>query len=187
MPGHPSSVETLLKVDEDTILTGSSDGLIRVVQIHPDKFLGVLNDGDTGGYPIEKLAYNANKDIVGSVSHDNFVRLWDARILKDDGVDEGDLDESDEDDDDEEDDRKPAAIVGSSLSKSTVSKKGNAESAYDSDDEWEDMDDEDEDKKNAENDDSDSDSEDSESEPETANDRRKKRLKTENEKFFDDL
>ena len=65
MPGHPSSVETLLKVDEDTILTGSSDGLIRVVQIHPDKFLGVLNDGDTGGYPIEKLAYNANKEPHG--------------------------------------------------------------------------------------------------------------------------
>lgn len=30
-PGHPDSVEALLKVDEDTVLTGSSDGIIRYV------------------------------------------------------------------------------------------------------------------------------------------------------------
>lgn len=28
-PGHPESVEALLKVDEDTVLTGSSDGIVR--------------------------------------------------------------------------------------------------------------------------------------------------------------
>ncbi len=28
-PGHPDSVEAILKIDEDTVLTGSSDGLIR--------------------------------------------------------------------------------------------------------------------------------------------------------------
>lgn len=28
-PGHPESVETVLKVDEDTLLTGSSDGIVR--------------------------------------------------------------------------------------------------------------------------------------------------------------
>lgn len=27
--GHPHSVDTLLKIDEDTLLTGSSDGIIR--------------------------------------------------------------------------------------------------------------------------------------------------------------
>jgi hypothetical protein len=30
-PGHPNSVDALLKIDEDTLLTGSSDGLIRSV------------------------------------------------------------------------------------------------------------------------------------------------------------
>ena len=30
-PGHPNSVDALLKIDEDTIVTGSSDGLIRCV------------------------------------------------------------------------------------------------------------------------------------------------------------
>ena len=32
-PGHPRSIDAIMKLDEDTILTGSSDGLIRVVGI----------------------------------------------------------------------------------------------------------------------------------------------------------
>lgn len=31
--GHPNSVDTLLKLDEDTVLTGSSDGIIRCVNL----------------------------------------------------------------------------------------------------------------------------------------------------------
>ena len=200
-PGHPSSVETLLKIDENTILTGSSDGLIRVVQIHPDKLLGVLNESDTrgnnnsdndfnghGGYPVEKLAYNSNKDVVGSVSHDNFVRLWDGRMLKDDGVDEDNNEQEDSDDDEEEDERKPAAVARSTtVDKATAGKSNRNAVAYNSDDEWEDMDDDDKIDNGRDDSDNDSDSDDSAPEPETANDRRKKRLKTEKEKFFDDL
>lgn len=29
VPGHPSSIDAMVKLDEDTICTGSSDGLIR--------------------------------------------------------------------------------------------------------------------------------------------------------------
>ena len=32
-PGHPDSVEALLKIDEDTVLTGSSDGIVRYVVV----------------------------------------------------------------------------------------------------------------------------------------------------------
>ncbi len=39
-PGHPESVETMLVIDEETICTGSSDGLIRIVSILPNKLLG---------------------------------------------------------------------------------------------------------------------------------------------------
>jgi hypothetical protein len=28
-PGHPHSIDTMVKIDESTIITGSSDGLIR--------------------------------------------------------------------------------------------------------------------------------------------------------------
>ncbi|CAN0506118.1 unnamed protein product, partial [Laminaria digitata] len=51
--GHPHSVDTLLKLDEDTVLTGSSDGIIRVVSIQPDKFLGLL--GDHEDFPVESI------------------------------------------------------------------------------------------------------------------------------------
>ena len=94
-PGHPASIDALLKVDEDTLLTGSSDGLVRLVQIHPDKLLGVLGDHD--GYPIEKLQFNSNRSVVGSVSHDSVIRLWDARVLQDDFEDGDDGEKSDSD------------------------------------------------------------------------------------------
>jgi WD40 repeat protein len=206
-PGHPSSVDALLKVDENTLLTGSSDGLIRVVQLHPDKFLGILNEGADGrasgssddpdshgahgGYPVEQLKYNSNKDVVGSISHDNFVRLWDARILKDDNNDDDDDDDDDDDEEEEEeesdednDDLKPSATVRAKAV-STATKKNNTNGKDNSDDEWEDMD-----NKNNDDDDSEVDSDDSGDstpEPETVNDRRKKKLKTDNDKFFDDM
>jgi len=165
-PGHPNSIDALVKVDEDTLLTGSSDGLIRVVSIHPDKFIGVLGDNHEG-FPIEKLQFNADRKYVGSITHDNFVRLWDARLL---------LEEYDDNDDDEAEDAKmsthaPAVVVAPTQASS------------DNEDDWEDMDapmEEDSD------DDSDSDSDDSINQK-TANDKRAGRFKTENEKFFDDL
>jgi hypothetical protein len=203
-PGHPSSVDALLKVDENTLLTGSSDGLIRVVQLHPDKFLGILNEGADGrasgssddpdshgahgGYPVEQLKYKSNKDVVGSISHDNFVRLWDARILKDDNNDDDDDDddeeEEEEESDEDNDDLKPSATVRAKAV-STATKKNNTNGKDNSDDEWEDMD-----NKNNDDDDSEVDSDDSGDstpEPETVNDRRKKKLKTDNDKFFDDM
>lgn len=52
-PGHPHSVDAIVKLDEDTIITGSSDGMLRVVQIHPNKLLGLIGEHDD--YPIERL------------------------------------------------------------------------------------------------------------------------------------
>ncbi|KDO29054.1 hypothetical protein SPRG_06109 [Saprolegnia parasitica CBS 223.65] len=90
-PGHPDSVETILKVDEDTILTGSSDGIIRVVQIHPNKLLGLI--GDHEDFPVEVLEFSHDRRIVGSVSHSDKVQFWDVGYL---------FDEDDEDDDDDD-------------------------------------------------------------------------------------
>ena len=94
-----------MKVDEDTIITGSSDGVLRIVQIHPDELLGVFGDND--GFPCEKLKVCAgNKKAIGSISHDNLIRLWDASILFDD--------DADTDDDDAVDKNEPKAKVASS-------------------------------------------------------------------------
>ena len=170
-PGHPASVDALLPVDQETLLTGSSDGLIRVVQIHPNKLLGIL--GDHEGFPIEKLKFNSDKNFVGSVTHDNIVRIWDARILQEDF--EHDMDTSELVQDLGADGQVDATAL---LDKS-------AKTAENSDEEWEDMDEEmgeDDDE-----DDSDSDSDEDNGKPKTKNDRRKNRLKSEQERFYDDL
>lgn len=80
--GHPSSVDALLKLDEDTLLTGSSDGIIRVVSILPNKMIGVI--GEHGNYPIERLAFSCDQKVLGSASHDHVLKLWDAKYLHDD-------------------------------------------------------------------------------------------------------
>jgi len=42
--GHPESVTAVLAYDEDSVLTGSSDGLIRILSIQPNRMLGVLGE-----------------------------------------------------------------------------------------------------------------------------------------------
>jgi len=86
VPGHPNSVETIIKLDEDTVLTGSSDGLIRVMQIYPNKLLGVIGDHDE--FPIEKIAMSHDRALVASCSHDNTVQFWDIQFLTNDKDDD---------------------------------------------------------------------------------------------------
>ena len=38
IPGHPASVDALVAMTDDVIATGSEDGMIRVMQILPNKF-----------------------------------------------------------------------------------------------------------------------------------------------------
>ena len=183
-PGHPSSIDAILKIDEDTILTGSSDGLIRVVSIQPNQFLGVLGDNHEG-FPIEKIKFTCDRSYVGSVTHDNFVRLWDARIL-DENYDDGN---DDDEIDDDQDDVKMAAVP----MKTDIDDK----EIENSDEEWEDMDEGDDDNsKDDDSEDDDDDDMDSDGDKEeknrgkkgsSKNNKRASRLKSERERFFDDL
>lgn len=64
---HPMSVDTLCALPPDlgnvdtesTILTGSSDGLLRAVQILPTKLLGVV--ADHGEWPIERISIGGGR------------------------------------------------------------------------------------------------------------------------------
>ncbi|CAO1614142.1 unnamed protein product [Sympodiomycopsis kandeliae] len=95
IPGHPQSIDTLLNLDSETILTGSSDGLIRVVQILPHKFLGVVVDHGMG-LPVERMK---RKDgLLVSCGHAGEVKCTDITSLLED-----DDDDDDEDDDEEQD------------------------------------------------------------------------------------
>jgi hypothetical protein len=98
------------QITQDVIATGSSDGLIRVVQIHPSKFLGVIaahgtsfaeqepEDGvgdkkksNTEGFPIERMKLDRHKKWLGSISHDDLLKLTDIE-----GALEGSENDSDE-------------------------------------------------------------------------------------------
>lgn len=42
--GHPASIDTMIKYDEDTVITGCEDGLIRAVSVLPNKIISILGD-----------------------------------------------------------------------------------------------------------------------------------------------
>ncbi|KAI8871639.1 WD40 repeat-like protein [Ramicandelaber brevisporus] len=77
--GHPASIDTICKIDEDTAVTGSSDGMIRYVSILPNKLLGVI--GEHGDFPIEQLRIDHSRKVLASCSHDNTVRFWNINEL----------------------------------------------------------------------------------------------------------
>jgi hypothetical protein len=90
-PGHPESVDALVAFDEDTIITGSSDGALRIINILPNKLLGVLGEHEED-MPVERLALAGDKSLLASMSHDACVKLWDMSILQDDDGDDEDED-----------------------------------------------------------------------------------------------
>jgi ATP-dependent RNA helicase DOB1 len=93
-PGHPESVDALVRFDEDTIITGSSDGLLRVINILPNKLLGVLG-AHADDMPVERLALSGDKAVLASMSHDSCVKLWDLSVLQDeDGADSSEWEEA---------------------------------------------------------------------------------------------
>lgn len=106
-PGHPDSVTSIVKYDENSVLTASSDGIIRVLNIQPNKMVGVL--GEHGEFDIERLAASKDMQLLASASHDNTVKIWDLSILVDD-------DEADEDEVKEEEEKKvEAEAIGATV------------------------------------------------------------------------
>ncbi|OWM66507.1 hypothetical protein CDL15_Pgr013724 [Punica granatum] len=80
----PNSVDVLLKLDEDTIITGSENGLISLVGILPNRIIRPL--AEHSEYPIEGLAFSHDRKHLGSISHDQTLKLWDLNELLDDST-----------------------------------------------------------------------------------------------------
>ncbi|KAL5514859.1 hypothetical protein ACEPAG_2175 [Sanghuangporus baumii] len=105
VPGHPHSIDALHPLpssypsSHSTLLTGSSDGFLRAVQLFPTKLLGIV--ADHGEFPIERIAIDRNGEghWVGSVGHDEVLKLTDLREIFEDEGDEED-DKGDEEDSD---------------------------------------------------------------------------------------
>ena len=120
--GHPSSVDALVTHDDDHVITGSADGLVRLVGVHPNRVLGVV--GDHGDAPVEALAIGSTGEVLASAGHDHTVRLWDLTFLREgEGEEEeGEEEGEEEDDDSDEDDHasQPRSRARSSRAASTV-------------------------------------------------------------------
>lgn len=199
-PGHPEAVDCMYKVDETTVITGSSDGFIRVVAIQPNKILGVI--GDHEEFPVEGMRGSRDNRLLGSYAHDEIVRFWDISMFADDVPDAEDDDEQYMKDEEGGPDRISEALYNG---KKTSNNKGNSNSKHrssgaveeENDDEmmseegdedgWEDeenegSDEDDDDEMNDSSEDSCSDDEESDS-----GGKGPKMLPTASEKFFADL
>jgi len=181
-PGHPETVDCMLKVDETTVMTGSSDGLIRCISVLPNKMIGVL--GDHEEFPVEGMCASPDGLVLASFAHDNRIRFNDISMFVDDEDDAEDA--ADEDEDDE----MPADGGGevgsrSKASSSATPKAGKPKAAgggdEDSDSDEDDEDDEEMDEASSEFD-SGSDDEDG-----AAAGGGGYKIKTQAEKFFSDL
>ncbi|KAH7882969.1 WD40-repeat-containing domain protein [Phlebopus sp. FC_14] len=94
VPGHPQSIDALCAIpssyafSHSTILTGSSDGLLRAVQLFPTKLVGVV--ADHGSFPIERIAVDQKGEgrWVGSAGHEEMLRMTDLKDVFED-EDEG--------------------------------------------------------------------------------------------------
>ncbi|KAJ1820909.1 WD domain repeat-containing protein 55 [Coemansia sp. RSA 2599] len=101
-PGHPQSIDTICKLTEDLCVTGSSDGLLRIVQLFPHKLVGVAGDHDS--LPVEKVVLSYDQQWLASCSHDHTVHFWDIGYIFEDDDDDEDDDNNNSDDDDDDDD-----------------------------------------------------------------------------------
>ncbi|KAN0009870.1 hypothetical protein ACTFIU_007180 [Dictyostelium citrinum] len=104
--GHPQSVDALVKVNNNTFFSGSSDGIIRYIGLRPKKLLGVVGEHST--FPIERMAVSRDNRYLGSISHDYSLRFWNvASFYEEDESEDGDSAAANENeienDDDEED------------------------------------------------------------------------------------
>ncbi|XP_012460196.1 WD repeat-containing protein 55 [Gossypium raimondii] len=71
----PNSVEAMLKLDEDRLITGSENGLISLVGILPNRIIQPI--AEHSEYPVEGLAFSHDRRFLGSISHDQMLKLWD--------------------------------------------------------------------------------------------------------------
>ncbi|XAR58081.1 hypothetical protein NMG60_11026460 [Bertholletia excelsa] len=71
----PNSVDALLKLDEDRLISGSENGLISLIGILPNRIIQPI--AEHSEYPVERLAFSHDKKFLGSISHDKTLKLWD--------------------------------------------------------------------------------------------------------------
>ncbi|XP_033112946.1 WD repeat-containing protein 55-like [Anneissia japonica] len=80
-PGHPESIDCSAKINENIICTGSVDGMIRAVNILPNRFMGIVGDHDE--FPVEAIDVSSDGVFLASCSHDQKIKFWNVSSLED--------------------------------------------------------------------------------------------------------
>ena len=78
-------MDAIEKLDEDTIITGSSDGILRVLSVQPHNLLGILAQQAEGG--CERMALSCDRQLLATTSY-GMLRIWDTTFLNEDGHDD---------------------------------------------------------------------------------------------------
>ncbi|KAL8194149.1 UNVERIFIED_CONTAM: WD domain repeat-containing protein 55 [Gekko kuhli] len=73
------SVDCLVPVTDSVVCTGSTDGVIRAVNILPNRVIGSV--GQHVGEPVEQLAKCPTGPLLASCGHDQKVKFWDISSL----------------------------------------------------------------------------------------------------------
>lgn len=76
LTGHPQSIDSMVKLDENTLITGCADGCIRMVSLLPNQILGILGEHATGHSAVERLALSGDKTLLASCSYDSTVCVF---------------------------------------------------------------------------------------------------------------
>lgn len=83
--GHPGAIECMIKFDEDTLITGGEDGLIRAVGLLPNRILAIMSDplDQEEGFNIQALSLSHDRKLLASTSPDDIVKIIDVSSLED--------------------------------------------------------------------------------------------------------
>jgi WD repeat-containing protein 55 len=83
--GHPNSIECMTKYDENTVITGGEDGLLRAVSVLPNRIIAILGDPlDTEDevFFIQKVSVSHCKNFMASCALDDMVKIFEVSNLK---------------------------------------------------------------------------------------------------------
>ncbi|TTU76951.1 WD repeat-containing protein 55 [Bagarius yarrelli] len=73
------SVDCIVPVTDSILCTASLDGVIRAVNILPNRVVGSV--GQHAGEPIEEIACSWDKRFIASCAHDQLIKFWDISEL----------------------------------------------------------------------------------------------------------
>jgi WD40 repeat protein len=102
--GHTDGIESMIKIDENTLITGTDEGSLRLVSLSTasPSIDGVI--GDLDGLSVEGLKLDSTGSLLAAISLDENIRFWDISEFIDNVEDDDEDDENNEDENHDVDD-----------------------------------------------------------------------------------